>query len=163
MLLQERGERGQTALPGSSSHVHQLVTLGPRVAVTVLTGSERSVGVLAPRLLLLPPRLKYFDIKQEKIIFSNSHLQHFLLIDDGLSTLRSEEERCPPEPLVGVGDQSLADLEEGWSLVRDNVPTLGHQVKQNVGTVVRSLHLVSLLDVLHHLRTVFIKLLSADQ
>ena len=132
------------------------------MAVAVLPGSEGSVGVLAPRLLLLSPRLKYLFVKISQLCPQSSHLQHFLLVDDGLPPLRSEEERCPPEPLVGVPHQSLADLQEGRPLVRDNVPTLGHQVEQNVRTVVWPLHLVSLLDVLHDLRIVFIHLLLTN-
>ena len=106
----------------------------------------------------------FVKISQRNYVLSrqSSHLQHFLLVDDGLPPLRSEEERCPPEPLVGVPHQSLADLQEGGPLVRDNVPTLGHQVEQNVRAVVWPLHLVSLLDVLHDLRIVFIHLLLTN-
>ena len=98
-----------------------------------------------------PAETEIFLSNTRHFLFCSSHLQHFLLVDDGLSTLWSVEERCPPEPLTGVPHQPLADLEEGWALVRKDVPTLGHQLEQNVRTVVRPLHLVPLLDVLHHL------------
>ena len=81
------------------------------------------------------------------------HLQHFLLIDDGLPALRSVEERSLSEPLIGLSHQSLTDLEECWSLVWDDVPALRHQLAEDVRAVVRPLHFVALLDVLHNLRT----------
>ena len=82
---------------------------------------------------------------------NSSYLQHFLLVDDGLLALRCEEEAGGSPPVVGLVQQPLADLEEGGPLVRQNVPAVAHQVKHDVVTVLRPLHLVSILDIFHDL------------
>ena len=70
---------------------------------------------------------------------------------DCLVPLWSEEEAGLPPPVVGLVQEPLADLEEGWSVIRHQVPAVRHQIKQNVWTVLRPLHLVTILHVLHHL------------
>ena len=73
------------------------------------------------------------------------------MVDDSLVALWCEKEAGLPPPVVGLVQEPLADLEEGWPVIRNQMPTVRHEVKQDVRTVLRPLHLVPVLHVLHDL------------
>ena len=81
------------------------------------------------------------------------YLEHLFLVDNGFSSLWSEEEAGLPPPVVCTVQQFLADLKECRSLGWLPLPTVQHQFKQNIRTVLWSVHLVATLDISHNLQS----------
>ena len=48
----------------------------------------------------------------------------------------------------------ITHLKEGGSLIGEEVPAVGHEVEHDIVTVLRPLHLVTVLDILHDLKKI---------